>query len=189
MCMFIYVWGRGQHSLGFPCLCLLSSWVTDRPQCLFNVCVRSGEPYFGSFACTRSTLFIDTTPRSLYCTFKAERQEQPTQSDLQSRKCLISLGVETSGSCQIYKGFQEVLRESLNKREYLSPCSKLASLLHVYHILFAVGEVSLFPFHHVENLSSYRQALSPRPCSRDQGSKIKIWFNSQALSSKGRTIP
>lgn len=173
MCMFIYLWGRGQLSLGFPCLCLLSSWVTVRPQCLFNVCVGSGEPYFGSLACTRSTLFIDTTPRSLYCTFKAESQEQPTQSDLQSEKYLISLEVETSGSCQIYKSFQEVLRESLKKWECLSPCSKLASLLHVYRIVFAVGEVCLFPFHSVGNLSSYRQALFPRPRSRDQGSKLR----------------
>lgn len=112
----VYICGRERATFpGFPCLCLLSSWVTDRPQCLFNVCVGSGEPYFGSLACTRSTLFIDTTPRSLYCIFKAESQEQPTQSDLQSEKCLISLEVETSGSCQIYKGFQEVLRESLKK--------------------------------------------------------------------------
>lgn len=46
MCMYTYVCMEGQLALGT--LCLLRFWITDRPQCLFNICVGSGYLNFGT---------------------------------------------------------------------------------------------------------------------------------------------
>lgn len=87
MCMYTYVCMEGQLALGI--LCLLRFWITDRPQCLFNICVGSGYLNFGTQSLYNKH-FMHLL-HSLHYTLNAERQEQPTQPDLQGAKHGISL--------------------------------------------------------------------------------------------------
>lgn len=114
MCMFVYVCVEGSFPWGSR-LCRLSFRFTDRLQCLFNVCVGSGDPHFGSRAVQEALYPLTHLPIPCIALVRLRAKSSPPSLTFKVKKCLIRFDLETSWSFQIYKDFQGVLKESLNK--------------------------------------------------------------------------